>query len=288
MTRPVSSFRRTVALVGSVPLLSLWTVITTAPSRAEGRESGAAALQQPAATPPGSPRPCAGCGTAPEPLDPKDYTGWTQIFDGSTLAGWDGNPDVWKVENGAITAESTAQRRLGSTYVIWRGGEPARLRVEARDQSRFRHPQRRVLPRQGRSELRPAPAERGGPGPATCRGPATANGFAVPADPKWNVTGYSLDFDYDRDNDGNVQDTSGRGETQIVWRGHIVRMEAGKRPRSIGSLGDREALMSKVMQGEWNAAPHHRPRQPADAHRERPGDGDSHRRRSGQPEDERA
>ena len=30
-------------------------------------------------------------------------------------------------------------------------------------------------------------------------------------------------------------------------------MEAGKRPRSIGSLGDREALMSKVTQGEWNA-----------------------------------
>ena len=251
MTRPVSTFRRTVALVGSVPLLSLWTVITTAPSRAEGRESGAAALQQPAATPPGSPRPCAGCGTAPEPLDPKDYTGWTQIFDGSTLAGWDGNPDVWKVENGAITAESTAQRRLGTTYVIWRGGEPGdfELKLEIKADSDI-HSGVFYRGKVGPAPPRPGGAGRAGTATSAARPQPT---FAVPADPKWNVTGYSLDFDYDRDNDGNVQDTSGRSETQIVWRGHVVRMEAGKRPRSIGSLGDRDALMSKVTQGEWNA-----------------------------------
>src|SRR4051812_7260218 len=69
--------------------------------------------------------PCPGCGFPPEPIDYKDAAGWTQIFDGKTLDGWDGNPAVWKVENGAITAESTAERRVGTTYIIWRGGEPA-------------------------------------------------------------------------------------------------------------------------------------------------------------------
>ena len=49
-----------------------------------------------------------------------------------------------------------------------------------------------------------------------------------------------------------MQDTGGRPETQIVWRGHIVRMEPGKRPRSIGSLGDRDALMKAIKPGEWN------------------------------------
>src|SRR5262245_45887532 len=78
--------------------------------------------QAPAST---AARPCPGCGTAPESLDDKDVTGWTQIFDGKTLAGWDGNPDVWKVENGEITAESTADRRVGTTYLIWGGGAPA-------------------------------------------------------------------------------------------------------------------------------------------------------------------
>src|SRR5215831_12634031 len=69
--------------------------------------------------------PCPGCGYPPEPRDDADRAGWTRIFDGKTLEGWDGNPAVWKVEDGAITAESTAERRVGSTFIIWRGGEPA-------------------------------------------------------------------------------------------------------------------------------------------------------------------
>ena len=191
--------------------------------------------QQPA------PRPCPGCGTAPEPIDNKDVAGWRQIFDGKTLDGWDGNPEVWKVENGAIAAESTAARRVATTYLIWRGGEPAdfewKLEIKAD------------------SDIHGGVFYRGKVGPNAPRagGPARPQpSFAVPADPKWNVTGYSLDFDYGRDNDGNVQDTAGRAETQIVWRGHIVRMEPGKRPRSIGSLGDRDALMEKITAGDWN------------------------------------
>ena len=57
-------------------------------------------------------------------------------------------------------------------------------------------------------------------------------------------------FDYPLDNDGNLQDTT-RGETQIGWRGHIVRMEPGRRPRSIGSIGDRDAMKGAIKPGEW-------------------------------------
>ena len=74
----------------------------------------------------------------------------------------------------------------------------------------------------------------------------------MPADPKWTVIGYSLDFDYTRDNDGNVQDTGGRSEPQIGWRGNVVRTEAGKRPRVIASLGGRDALMEQIKAGDWN------------------------------------
>jgi hypothetical protein len=31
--------------------------------------------------------------------------GWISLFDGSSLNGWDGRSDVWKVEDGAITGE---------------------------------------------------------------------------------------------------------------------------------------------------------------------------------------
>jgi hypothetical protein len=208
-----------------------------------------------APAPPKLVSPCPGCGYPPEPLDNVDTTGWTQIFDGKTLEGWDGNPAVWKVENGAITAESTAERRVASTFLIWRGGEPSdfELKLEIKADTDIHS---------GvfyRGTVGPNPPRAGAPGPAAGRGtaPATANrpqqpAFAVPADVKWNVTGYSLDFDYGRDNDGNVQDTGGRTEQQIGWRGHVIRMEPGKRPRSIGSLGDRDALAQAIKPGEWN------------------------------------
>jgi hypothetical protein len=62
-----------------------------------------------------------------------------------------------------------------------------------------------------------------------------------------------MDWDYDPGNNGNVQDPgAGRTDTQIVWRGSIVRTEGGKRPRAIGSLGERDALMKFIKVGDWN------------------------------------
>lgn len=77
--------------------------------------------------------------------------------------------------------------------------------------------------------------------------------MAVPADPRWNVRGYGLDWDWDPGNNGNVQDVgTGRAESQIAWRGHIVRTTGDARPRSIGSVGDRDELMHTMPLGEWN------------------------------------
>jgi hypothetical protein len=244
MRRAVPSFPSTLSTtVLLAALLALFLTQSVAFTAAHSMQQPSAA--PPAATP-GPARPCAGCGIAPEPIDPKDYTGWTQIFDSKTLDGWDGNPEVWRVEDGAISAESTAARRLATTFIVWRGGEPAdfELKLEIKTD---RDIHSGVFYRGKVGPNPPRPGARGS-APATRPQPS----FAVPADPKWNVTGYSLDFDYALDNNGNIQDTSGRAETQIVWRGHFVRMEPGKRPRSIGSLGDRDALMGKMVSGDWN------------------------------------
>ncbi|MFP6873298.1 MAG: family 16 glycoside hydrolase, partial [Verrucomicrobiales bacterium] len=46
------------------------------------------------------------------------------LFNGKDLTGWDGNPDLWRVENGVIVGETTAQRKAsGNTFLIWKGGE---------------------------------------------------------------------------------------------------------------------------------------------------------------------
>lgn len=38
--------------------------------------------------------------------EPKTEQGFTPIFDGKTLAGWEGNLDLWKVENGMLVGDS--------------------------------------------------------------------------------------------------------------------------------------------------------------------------------------
>lgn len=234
------------------------------------------AAPRPTGPPPGSPPPgsrCSGCGTAPEPLDFSDRTGWTQIFNGQTLDQWDGNPAVWKVEDGAITAESWPERRVGTTYLIWRGGAPANFELKLDVKADYDIHSGIFY----RGIVGPAPARAGGaaaapgigggtlagrpagPGPGAAAGAtptaprAQQAPPAVPADPRWNVLGYSMDWDYDPGNNGNIQDPgSGRTDTQITWRGHIVRTENGKRPRAIGSLGDRTALMQFIKVGDWN------------------------------------
>jgi hypothetical protein len=201
------------------------------------------------APPRGLVSPCPGCGYPPEPRDDGNHLGWTQIFDGTTLKGWDGNPEVWHVEDGAITAESTTERRVGTTFLIWRGAEPSdfELKLEIKAAPDI-HSGVFYRGKVGPAPPRPAAAARNPP-PAGRR--LQLPPPAVPADPRWNVLGYGLDFDYGLDNDGNVQDTT-RSETQIGWRGHVVRMEPGMRPRVVGAIGDRDMLRATVRQGEWN------------------------------------
>ncbi|GAB3809237.1 DUF1080 domain-containing protein [Spirosoma humi] len=55
----------------------------------------------------------------------KNKDGFTQIFDGKTLKGWDGDPTYWRVENGNLVGEITPTTLLKTNnFIIWRGGEP--------------------------------------------------------------------------------------------------------------------------------------------------------------------
>ncbi len=48
------------------------------------------------------------------------------IFDGKTLDGWDGNPKFWRVEDGTITGQTTAENPTqGNTFLICAGATSA-------------------------------------------------------------------------------------------------------------------------------------------------------------------
>jgi hypothetical protein len=64
-----------------------------------------------------------GRGGASIPFD--NYTGFEKIFNGTTLANWDGDPTFWRVEGESIVGESTAEKPVTeNTFLIYRGSEP--------------------------------------------------------------------------------------------------------------------------------------------------------------------
>ncbi|HBJ85366.1 MAG TPA: DUF1080 domain-containing protein, partial [Verrucomicrobiales bacterium] len=49
--------------------------------------------------------------------------GFKPLFNGKDLTGWDGNPELWKVENGEIIGTTTGPDQLAyNQFLIWRGG----------------------------------------------------------------------------------------------------------------------------------------------------------------------
>src|SRR5207244_12562030 len=59
-----------------------------------------------------------------EVINYSDHAAWIRMFDSATLNGWDGPTDLWHVENGTIVVRSKADPPTGSTYLLWKGGEP--------------------------------------------------------------------------------------------------------------------------------------------------------------------
>ncbi|MFM8634325.1 MAG: family 16 glycoside hydrolase [Planctomycetia bacterium] len=56
-------------------------------------------------------------------LDAVREAAFAPIFNGTSLDGWEGKPEFWRVEDGAIVGETTAENPTkGNTFLIWRQG----------------------------------------------------------------------------------------------------------------------------------------------------------------------
>lgn len=171
--------------------------------------------------------------TQPDPINFDDHAGWTSMFDGSTMKGWDGSSEVWRAENGAITGESTPDKPSGTTYVIWQGGEPKNFELKAEVKLEGSGANSGIQYRSSR-----ATQPQGGPVPN-------------PRFAKWNLKGYQADFDFANRYSGQLYE-QGTPRGIIAWRGQMVRTEQGKKPRLLGMLGDSDALKSFIKVGDWN------------------------------------
>jgi len=210
--------------------------------------AGSLYAQQPAASPPAG-----GRFVQPDPIDFNDHDGWTQIFDGKTLNGWDGPSEVWHVEDGAIVGVSSDTHPSGTTNIIWRGGEVGNfmLKVEMKLEGSGANGGIQYRSKLVPPTLREIPADRLAQMTDQQKQRFKQNQALLQQHAKWNLTGYQGDFDYNNRYTGQLyEQDSSRGI--IAWRGQMVATEPDKKPRLLATLGTSDELKAYIKPGEWN------------------------------------
>ena len=175
----------------------------------------------------------------PDPMDFADHAGFTSLFDGKTLTGWDGEPGVWSVNDGAIIGVSTKQHIAGNTFLVYHGVTAKdfdlklEIKVEWGGGSGIQYRSSTGIP------------------------PGRTAGKGEPAlDPRWVMIGPQADFWYPVNE--RARQYSGQLYSQntslgiIAWRGQVVESEPGKFQRLVGTIGDRTELGRFVKDGQWN------------------------------------
>jgi len=170
-----------------------------------------------------------GGGRGAQPLNMDDRSGFQSIFDG-TLKGWDGDPALWKAENGMLVGETTAANAIKeNSFVIWRGGEPAdfELKLEFRMNST-----------NSGIQFRSQHVSPGGEG----RGAVTG---------KWVLKGYQADIDFNNQFTGMIYEERARGF--LMQRGQAVYIGSDGSKRVIGNLErNADELKALIKPGDWN------------------------------------
>lgn len=227
----------------------------------------------------------------PDPIDFQEHEGWTSLFDGKTLNGWSGDNN-WKVEDGAITIESTCEKPTGTVYLVHQGGELAdfELKLEMKGTGNINGgvqyrgwiappPQRgggagRGAGAPGAAGAAPAAAPpAGGAAPAGAPGAQAGGppggGFGrgnqgpcpsgaprgTPPDPASEAkwSMWGAQYDFDAGNRFTGQFyEQSTGRGIIAWKGQAVRTEEGKNPRLIATLGEPDVINSYYRPNEWN------------------------------------
>ena len=153
------------------------------------------------------------------------------LFNGKDLTGWEGNPDLWSVQDGVITGKTTAERpATGNTFLIWKGGDVADFELT------FNYKMK----------------------------PGDAKGFVNSGlqfrskivDPmNFVVAGYQADLEYGTTYSGILYEEKGRGI--LAQRGQKVSITQGAEPNKpklevTGETGKSEEIQAAINKDDWN------------------------------------
>jgi type 1 glutamine amidotransferase len=157
-------------------------------------------------------------GTEPAPGLP----GFVSLFNGRDLAGWEGDPRVWSVRDGAITGQTTEEIRITeNNFLVWKDEvEDIELRLkfklEGGNSGIYYHARKRPA---GQSQGEPLVGTQ-----ADCS-----------ADGRW--TGVIMEYTL---------------REVLAERGEQVLIETNGARQVAGSLGDAAKLLEAVRTNDWN------------------------------------
>ncbi len=152
-----------------------------------------------------------------------DDKGFKSIFDGESLQDWDGNQKFWRVEDGAITGQTTKDKPTkGNTFIIWRGGKLANFELKL---------QYRIIGGNSGIQYR---------------------SFEV-KDSKWVVGGYQADFEAGNKYSGILYGEKFRGVLSLRGDKTVLSRKDGKFVKEVvGKTGNSAEIQSKIKKEDWN------------------------------------
>jgi hypothetical protein len=145
--------------------------------------------------------------------------GFTTIFNGKDLTGWDGDPRLWSVKDGVIRGQTTDENPArGNTFVIWRGGTLSdfELRLSFRISG-------------GNSGVQIRSRDRG----------------------KWVVSGYQVEVAPRKSQMGLFYDERGQRKG-LATAGQKVVIDAKGEKKIAASLGDPKEIQNNYKEEDWN------------------------------------
>jgi hypothetical protein len=152
-----------------------------------------------------------------------EESGFTPIFDGKSMNGWDCDPDFWRVANGAIVGETRPDHQpKQNIFCIWKGGSPGDFDLKL---------QYRLTGKTGNSGIQYRSVE-------------------LPEVAKWVMKGYQADIDGEQRYTGQNYEERGRGFLGL--RGQVVYAPDGMKAGAIGSTGDTGELRALIKNDAWN------------------------------------
>lgn len=156
-----------------------------------------------------------------------DEAGFTPLFNGKDLSGWEGNPKLWSVQDGAITGKTgndPDNKLTHNTFLVWTNGTVENF------------------------EMRLSYKMIGGNSGIQYRSKVIEQGKFGPI-----VSGYQADFEAGKTYSGILYEERARGILAQRGQKTVIKADGEKhKVEVVGSLGNTDDIQAKIKQEDWN------------------------------------